>query len=81
MNALNIKGIEGKQVKLKRAIEYALKNWPVYEELPNVLILSEDQYDQLKRCRNFGNVKEWRTVPAEHRIWVSQWNAMEVRIK
>ncbi len=81
MNALNIKGIPGKQLRLRRAIERALEVWPVYEELPNVLIMSEDQYEYLKRCRNFGNVKEWRTVPAEHRIYATQYNAMEVRIR
>lgn len=81
MNALNIKGIPGKQKRLRNAIEHAVENWPVYEELPNVLIMDEDQYGHLKRCRNFGNVKEWRTLPAEERIYVTQHNAMEVRIR
>lgn len=81
MNALNIKGIKGKQLLLRSAIEHTLENWPADEELPNVLILDEDQYESLKKCRNLGNVKEWRTLPAEQRIYVSKYNAMEVRIR
>lgn len=81
MNALNIKGIKGKQLRLIRAIDYALKDWPTDEELPNILILDEDQYGYLKRCRNMGNVKEWRTVPAEERIYVGKYAAMEIRIR
>jgi len=80
-NILNIKGIKGKQLLLRGAIEHALEDWPADEELPNILVLDEDQYGYLKRCRNMGNTKEWRTVPAEQRIYVSRYNAMEVRIK
>lgn len=81
MNALNIKGFPGKQRRLITAIERAIEIWPIGAVLPDVLMMSEDQYDMLKRCRNLGHVKDWRYIPAEDRIYATKYNAMEVRIR
>lgn len=80
MNALNISGLTGKKQRLTTLIEKAVKNWDMSETLPDLLLMTEDQYNYLKNTRQFGESYEVRTYKAEDRIYHTSMNAMEVRI-
>lgn len=80
MNALNISGLTGKKQRLTTLIEKAVKNWNMSETLPDLLLMTEDQYNYLKNTKQFGETYEVRTYKAEDRIYATSLNAMEVRI-
>lgn len=81
MNALSILEVTGKKQRIRGAIELALRDWPVAAILPNVIIMSIEQYEMIKKCRNLGDKNSWQGTPPNERIYVSRYNAMEVHIQ
>jgi len=80
MVGLNISNIQGSRQKLVNLIDKSVKGWPVGTPLPDVLLISEDQYTKLKVSKHFGDKREQLLYKAEDRTYATEWNVMDVRI-
>lgn len=49
--------------------------------LPNHLVMNRGQYEMLKRVRNMGHNKEWKTHRPEQRMYFTNHNVFEITIK
>ena len=80
MNALSIVEVTGKKQRIHSAIELALEDWPVVAELPNILLMTQQQYEYIKKSGELGGKHSWMGAKPEDRVYISRYNAMEVRI-
>lgn len=49
--------------------------------LPNHLVMSRQQYESLKRVRNMGDSKQWKTHRPDQRLYFTAHNVFEITIK
>lgn len=80
MVALNISDIQGGRQKLVSLINKSIKGWPIGTPLPDLLLITEDQYTKLKVSKQFGDKREQMFYKAEDRIFHTEECLMNVKI-
>lgn len=80
MVALNISEIKGNRQKLVNLINKAVKGWDLSTPLPDLLLITEDQYSKLKVSKQFGDPREQMLYKAEDRIFYTEHCVMNVKI-
>lgn len=79
-NQLDITQFPGKRHKLVSSIEKAVADWNDQYDLPYKLLMTLDQYDMLKSVPQLGDWRDQRIYGPEDRVWITEKNAMDVRI-
>ena len=80
MVGLNISEVQGSRQKLVNLIDQSVKGWPIGTPLPDLLLMTEDQYAKLKVSKHFGDRREQLLYKASDRVYATEWNVMNVQI-
>ena len=76
---LDISKVDGKRQKLQT---YILKEVAKrLDNLPNLLVMTQEQYELLKKTKEFGDKNECYTCKPSDRIYCTEHNAFEIKIK
>lgn len=83
---LDIREWSGKRMKLTHDIDRFFNKWvedetSVLKIVPNRLVMTPTQYQMLKYTRNMGNYKIEKNWRPEDRMWFTEYNVMEIKVK
>jgi hypothetical protein len=71
----------GKKQRLQTAIVDEVLKRTENETIPFKLIMTDEQYQMLKKTPEFGDKGEWHNYKATDRIYYTPYNAMQIEIK